>query len=595
MQYRGAGYENLIVYGYDKNGNITKAGAVTYAYDEAGQLIRVNDLQNGTTVYVYNQKGNIAAVQSYDYTVGELGTCKNTVSYTYGNSNWSDQLTSYNGQAITYDGAGNPTYYKSAQLSWKNGRYLSSYAADGYSVEYAYNAQGLRTYKKYEYQQDSGETHTTPFTYTYDANGRLTGQWYYDVPYFYFYYDKAGNPIALEYGGTVYYYVKNLQGDIIALLDRWGNCVVEYTYDAWGKVLSVTGSMAESLGNDNPLRYRGYYYDRETGLYYLQSRYYDPETGRFISADGVNMLLSGEQAYTYCGNNPINRSDPTGESVGYENELMILPGWTDTILHLGLSPDGFYFNELLFALSYNIAPEYNVMCAVGGTIAFSFSSLLIDAETMAKFVHGVSEVPLSDTARNYYHNIQEQRKLRYKLDYIYDQSLFADWKFGLTNLSSSGCGIVAAYNALVILGRQVDLASLIALEEYNGYLPFGAVFGVCPFDFKTIAKIYGLEYRSTKLLEKIDNVSSQTASIFDENQSVAAIIWQLNNIDNLLKGMHYFTFTKISENGGSKYVSYNRYFREQKESRYDSLQDVFTPFSNKSKLIQTYFFIDKED
>ena len=105
--------------------------------------------------------------------------------------------------------------------------------------------------------------------------------------------------------------------DIIALLDRWGNCVVEYTYDAWGKVLSVTGSMAGSVGKDNPLRYRGYYYDRETGLYYLQSRYYDPVTGRFINADdttllGVSGTIVSYNLFAYCDNNPINKKDVDG-------------------------------------------------------------------------------------------------------------------------------------------------------------------------------------------------------------------------------------------------------------------------------------------
>ena len=103
---------------------------------------------------------------------------------------------------------------------------------------------------------------------------------------------------------------------MIAILDSSGTMVVEYTYDTWGKPLTTTGSMANTLGQHNPLRYRGYVYDRETGLYYLQSRYYNPEWGRFINAD--SQLATGDftglNLFAYCGNNPVNRTDPTGDA-----------------------------------------------------------------------------------------------------------------------------------------------------------------------------------------------------------------------------------------------------------------------------------------
>ncbi len=92
--------------------------------------------------------------------------------------------------------------------------------------------------------------------------------------------------------------------------------VVEYTYDAWGNPLTVTGSMATTLGQYNPLRYRGYVYDVDTGLYYLQSRYYNPKIGRFINADGLvstGQGVLGNNMFAYCGNNPVNYVDPTGQ------------------------------------------------------------------------------------------------------------------------------------------------------------------------------------------------------------------------------------------------------------------------------------------
>ena len=129
-------------------------------------------------------------------------------------------------------------------------------------------------------------------------------------------YDANGDVVSVNYNGTEYYYLRNGQTDIVGLMDASGNRVVEYIYDAWGKLISTTGTLATSLGADNPFRYRGYYYDTETGLYYLMTRYYDPEVCRFISADvymttGQGVL--GGNMWAYCGNNPVNRYDNGGE------------------------------------------------------------------------------------------------------------------------------------------------------------------------------------------------------------------------------------------------------------------------------------------
>ena len=120
--------------------------------------------------------------------------------------------------------------------------------------------------------------------------------------------------------GAIYYYILSLQGDVVAILDSSGVSVAEYTYDAWGRLLTTTGSMSGTLGLHNPLRYRGYVYDRETGLYYLQSRYYNPTICRFISADSIGFLGAdgtpvSYNLFAYCGNNPVKYTDPTGHSV----------------------------------------------------------------------------------------------------------------------------------------------------------------------------------------------------------------------------------------------------------------------------------------
>ena len=156
----------------------------------------------------------------------------------------------------------------------------------------------------------------------------------------YYLYDASGSVQGFIYNNTYYYFQKNLQGDIVRILNSVGTIVTEYTYDAWGKVLTTTGSMASTVGKYNPFRYRGYYYDVETGFYYLQSRYYDPTVGRFLNADhpeliGANGGVQGYNLVAYCNNNPIMGYDPYGE-------------WTFTIS----------FNiDLTFILGYSISSD----------------------------------------------------------------------------------------------------------------------------------------------------------------------------------------------------------------------------------------------
>ena len=123
--------------------------------------------------------------------------------------------------------------------------------------------------------------------------------------------------MSVSYNGTEYFYLKNAQGDVTGLVDSTGAKVVHYTYDPWGKTWSASGTLATTLGTFNPLRYRGYVYDTETGLYYLNSRYYNPTWGRFINADGfvsTGQGISGNNMFAYCGNDPVNRYDPDGDA-----------------------------------------------------------------------------------------------------------------------------------------------------------------------------------------------------------------------------------------------------------------------------------------
>ena len=167
------------------------------------------------------------------------------------------------------------------------------------------------TETNYSYVYDGGRLCQMTITTTVTANGETTTQ----AETLIFTYNASGVPQTITYGNTTYLYVTNLQGDVVAILDTAGNAVVEYAYDAWGNLLSTTGSMAVTLGQYNPLRYRGYVYDTETGFYYLQSRYYDPELGRFINADilvSTGQGLLGNNMFAYCRNNPVNRKDTSG-------------------------------------------------------------------------------------------------------------------------------------------------------------------------------------------------------------------------------------------------------------------------------------------
>ena len=151
-------------------------------------------------------------------------------------------------------------------------------------------------------------------------------------------YDGTGL-IGFKRNGVTYTYVYNGLGDVMEILDKDGNAVVSYLYDAWGAPISITGPMASTLGVQNPIRYRGYYYDTETGLYYLQSRYYDPVVGRFLNADGLlgaNGDLMSYNLFAYCSNNPVNMSDPTGEIAAVTAAFICL---TAAVILQGFTPE----------------------------------------------------------------------------------------------------------------------------------------------------------------------------------------------------------------------------------------------------------------
>ncbi len=210
---------------------------------------------------------------------------------------------------------GNPTTYLGHALTWGKIRQLESYRIDSNTLlTYAYDAGGIRIRKgAVSYQVDG-----TRILREMRPAGTITYEY------------GNGGVCGFQYDNTKYYYEKNLQGDITGIYDAGGNLKAEYVYDAWGNPV-VTVDI-DGIGTLNPFRYRGYYYDTETELYYLNSRYYDPRTCRFISADTIDSFENDQKhllqynIYIYCLNNPVMYYDSEG-SLGLRLKLALTAGF----------------------------------------------------------------------------------------------------------------------------------------------------------------------------------------------------------------------------------------------------------------------------
>ena len=305
-------------YTYDGRGNILEictkeldTGKVTdhmlYTYTGMNQVIREEDAVRGRTfTYAYDLGGNLLENKKY-YLVNGVEELRGTDTYTY-SSGWKDQLTSFNGKAITYDAMGNPLSYMGMNLTWEKGRQLKTLKKSGTLSQYVYDNDGRRIQK----------TVGDKVIRFYLDGDKIIAQKEEGGERMDFLYDEKGTPFAFEYQGKMYFYQTSLQGDIIGIVDSEGSQVVVYRYDAWGEVLVSSDASGFGLAQINPLRYRGYYYDQETGLYYLQTRYYDPKVRRFLNADDASVLtkdpeqLTEKNLYAYCDDNPVMYRDDTG-------------------------------------------------------------------------------------------------------------------------------------------------------------------------------------------------------------------------------------------------------------------------------------------
>ena len=321
-------------YGYDDEERITSVSekyikdgietthTVNYTYDALGQLLtetsivqtidrsREEPIVETSTELVnsmeYDNYGNITKKNDTDYICGKYYPDDDFTQEPI-LLPWKDLLTYHNGVRIDYDEQGNPTSYLGSTLTWEKGRQLKSFDNNTYT----YNANGIRTSKTV-----NGVLHN----YTLDGTKILRETWNGNtlIPL----YDNEDSVCGIIYNNVPYYFIKNLQGDIIAIVDKDAKTVARYSYDAWGAVTSAVTDTELTNGveiaNINPFRYRSYYYDEEIGLYYLQSRYYDAMICRFLNGDCI-LLPYLFKAYdttfnifAYCCCNPVNGSDPNG-------------------------------------------------------------------------------------------------------------------------------------------------------------------------------------------------------------------------------------------------------------------------------------------
>jgi|GEM_PF-5262972 len=326
-------------YCYNSSGAVTKVGnnfeqtVGEYTYDDLGRLVKEVDAKGNKSEWGYDTNGNIlfkkhtkagetdAAIKEYVYDNNER-----LVSLVRHSERSEESSVSEN---FVYDALGNPTTYRDNTLTWTHLRNLASVQTPRGIVTFEYNNQNLRRRRttqnqRIDYTWSNGkmisETHSivtgpNPPIIVNPNSIVATLDYFYGI-------DETPMGFILTTGQgpntthQIYYYVKNLQGDVVQVVGTNGQVVAEYAYDAWGNHEIVTS--VGDVAHINPIRYRSYYYDNETSLYYLKSRYYDSETGRFINADAIQILeltktdINGLNLFAYCGNDPINYIDHTG-------------------------------------------------------------------------------------------------------------------------------------------------------------------------------------------------------------------------------------------------------------------------------------------
>ncbi len=300
-------------YEYDVNGNIIGVeqdeNKTRYHYDSLNRLIREdNPLLNKTIVYKYDKAGNILLKKTYDYSLNDNLYSPKVDEYIY-DCEKRDRLISFNGKSLDYDYMGRPTTYKDDEYDWNNQNQLTYILnQNGDEIEYFYDTNGIRRKKIVNGVETKFITNGSQILAMRQGNKFMIFRYILNKLVGFNYNDGGSS--------KEYIYQRNIQGDIIGIFDDNGNFVGGYAYDGYGN--HIITQDVDGIAKLNPFRYRGYFFDDETQLYYLNSRYYDPEIGRFISPDTLSILdetrgqINGLNLYMYCKDNPIMYVDPTG-------------------------------------------------------------------------------------------------------------------------------------------------------------------------------------------------------------------------------------------------------------------------------------------
>ena len=290
-------------YDYDVNGKVININIddnnIHYDYDESGRLIKeTNEQLNILNKYTYDKSGNITSIRKYDLKDNSKLDEKE-FAYSCDNKNL---LLCVNDTRYEYDSYGRPTSIGDSSLEWNLDGSLKSYMNENHYIDYFYNESGIR-YKKVI---DSKETN-----YILDGTRILQETTGNNVINYIYHLNKL---VGFVYNKDEFIYERNIFGDISRIFNSKGELVGEYLYDAYGNV-TITKDIKD-IASINPFRYRGYYYDKETKLYYCNARYYDPNICRWISMDSIKYLdsnnINGLNLYAYCNDDPINNVDPSG-------------------------------------------------------------------------------------------------------------------------------------------------------------------------------------------------------------------------------------------------------------------------------------------
>jgi RHS repeat-associated protein len=491
-------------YSYDSNGNITEVWdgnnkIAKYQYDSLNQLKVAWDYQQLLKFYYnYDNSGNIesSTYQSLmagyeDYVTGN----PHSANYYYRDSDWGDLLTEYKGTDLTYDNIGNPTSYRDGmEMTW-SGRELKSLNKSGYTYNFTYNLDGLRTKR----EKKQGDTVLETVNFYYDDSNNLIGLKKGETNVL-FYYDSEGKVYSMTKGDDTYFFIKNLQGDVTKIIDENGTVCATYAYDAWGGILATLDENGQEITDlnhiafTNPFRYRGYVYDTETELYYLQSRYYDPKIGRFVNADAPNYTdtYSGSplstNMFAYCENNAVNNIDGTGE-------------WFHTVKA--------YKKYIL---------KYKKKYQSYSKSSLNYWKYLLLYENEKYFANIIRKKYKYNKTIELFDGFIYKPVKKYK-NYIYEQNLD-----GLSyiimgdnyRLSDNGCGIIALYNALKYSGKWMNLARVLAEVELNNMLWLGGFFGMkdtkIPNFFKA-HKLKCVKYEQLKDFKKAFKKSSNNYKV----------------------------------------------------------------------------------